>query len=98
MKSLKFLNIFQCKRIKRFPDIPQELENLKFLSVGYVAITELRPSIGNLIKLKQLEIGSFFYLCQLPSIIFELQHLCQLLLYGNVQFPKGVGIARQANS
>ena len=98
MKSLKFLNLFQCKRVKRFPDIPQKLENLKFLSLGYTAITELPPSIGNLIGLEQLEIGSFFYLCQLPSSIFELQHLCQLLLYGNVQFPKGVGIAKEATS
>ena len=31
MKSLKYLNLFSCERVKRFPDIPQELENLKYL-------------------------------------------------------------------
>ena len=96
MKSLKILNLFECKRVKRFPDIPQEMENLKFLSLGHTAITELPPSIGNLTGLEQLEIGSFFYLCQLLSSIYELQHLCILFLYGNVQFPKGMEIGRQA--
>ena len=27
MKSLKYLYLFYCKRVKRFPDIPQEQEN-----------------------------------------------------------------------
>ena len=98
MKSLKLLSLYGCERVKRFLDIPQEMENIKYLILADTAITKLPPSIGNLIKLEKLEIGSFFYLCQLPSIIFELQHLCQLLFYGNVQFPKGMGIARQANS
>ena len=96
MKSLKFLNLFQCKRVKRFPDIPQELENLKFLSVGYIAITELPPSIGNLTRLERLDIGSFFFSCQLPISIYELQNLWQIIFYGNVQFPNGVGIGRHA--
>ena len=96
MKSLKYLRLFYCQRVKRFPDIPQEMENLKFLSLGHTAITELPPSIGNLTGLEQLEIGSFFYLCQLLSSIYELQHLCILFLYGNVQFPKGMEIGRQA--
>ena len=96
MKSLKFLGLLGCKRLKRFPDIPQEMGNLKFLSLGCTAIRELPPSIGNLTGLERLHIGSNFYTCQLPSSIYKLQHLRQLLLYGNVQFPKGMGIGRQA--
>ena len=28
MKSLKYLRLLGCERVKRFPDIPQEMENL----------------------------------------------------------------------
>ena len=92
---LRYLHLFGCKRVKRFPDIQQKMENLKFLSLRYTAIRELPPSIENLTGLERFEIGSNFYSCQLPSSIYRLQHLRKLLLYGNVQFPKGVGIGRQ---
>ena len=98
MKSLKILNLFSCERVRRFPDIPQGMENLKYLSLAHTAITEVPPAIGNFTGLERLEIGSFFYSCQLPSSIYELQHLCNMLLFGNVQFPKGVVIGRQAPS
>ncbi|KAL0009449.1 hypothetical protein SO802_010951 [Lithocarpus litseifolius] len=92
MKSLKTLNLLGCERVRRFPDIPQGMENLKYLNLAHTAITELPPSIGNLAGLEMLGMGSPFYWCQLPISIYELQ----LLLYGNVQFPKSVGIGRQA--
>ena len=98
MKSLKYLHLLDCKRVKRFPDIPQEMENLKFLSLGFTAIRELPPSIGNLTGLERLEIGSYFYSCHLPSSIYKLQQLHRLHLCGNVKFPKDVGIGRQAAS
>ncbi|KAF3970514.1 hypothetical protein CMV_005817 [Castanea mollissima] len=96
MKSLKYLNLFSCRRFKRFPHIPQEMENLKFLRLGLTAIRELPPSIGNLTGLERLEIGSNFYSCHLPSSIYKLQQLRTLLLLGNVKFPKDLGIGRQA--
>ena len=96
MKSLKYLFFLNCKRVKRFLDISQALENLKYSSLGRIAIRELPPSIGNLIGLERLCIGSYFYSCKLPSSIYKLQHLRQLLLYGNVQSPKDVGIGKQA--
>ena len=86
MKSLKLLSLYGCERVKRFPNIPQEMENLKYLTLAQTAIIER----------ERLDIGSFFYLCQLPISIYELQHLCQILLYGNVQFSKGVGVGRHA--
>ncbi|KAL0005851.1 hypothetical protein SO802_013412 [Lithocarpus litseifolius] len=98
MKSLKYLNLIYCKRFKRFPHIPQEMENLKYLNVGRTAIRELPPSIGNLTGLERLEIGSNFYTCHLPSSIYKLQQLRNLILYGNVKFPKDVGIKRQATA
>ena len=95
MKSLKCLYLRYCKRVKRFPEIPQEMENLKYLSVAYTTIRELPPSIGNLTGLEQLKIGSSFYLCHLPSSIYKLQQLRILFLYYNVKFPKDVGFGRQ---
>nr|XP_023914306.1 TMV resistance protein N-like [Quercus suber] len=82
--------------VKRFPNIPQEMENLKYLCLGHTAIKELPSSIGNLTGLERLEIGSDFYSCQLPSSIYKLQQLRILFLHGNVKFPKDVGIGRQA--
>ena len=67
MKSLKYLRLFVCQRVKRFPDIPQEMENLKLLSLARTAIRELPPSIKNFTGLERLDIGSNFYSCQLPS-------------------------------
>ena len=98
MKSLKYLHLRGCKRVERFPDIPQEMENLKYLNLALTAIRELPPSIGNLTGLERLDIGSYFYLCRLSSSIYKLQHLRNLLLFGNVQFPKSMGIGRQAAS
>ena len=91
MKSLKILSLFQCVRVKRLPDIPQEMENLKYLSLAHTSIGELPPSFRNLIGLERLELGSYFNSCHLPISIYELQHLRKLLLYGNVQFATGVG-------
>ena len=96
MKSLKCLRLLGCERVKRFPDIPQEMENLKFLSLRGTAIRELPPSIGNLTGLEKLDIGSSVYSCQLPSSIYKLQQLRHLFIEGNVKFPKDVGLKRQA--
>ena len=95
MKSLKYLNLFECIRVKRFPDIPQEMENLKYLNLGFTSIRKLPPSIENLIGLERLDIGSNINLCHLPSSLYKLQKLHMLLLYGNVKFLKDEGIGRQ---
>ena len=95
MKSLKFLILYECKRVGRFPDIPKEMENLKFLSLAYTAIRELPSSFGNLIGIERLDIGSHFYSCHLPTSIYKLQCLHKLVLHGSVQFPKDMEIGRQ---
>nr|POE54587.1 putative wrky transcription factor 19 [Quercus suber] len=96
MKSLKILILFNCKRVERFPDISQKMENLKFLSLAYTAIRELPSSFRNLSGLERLDVGSYPYTCHLPSSIYELSHLHKLYIHGNVQFPKDVKIGRQA--
>ena len=96
MKSLKILILHKCKRVKRFPDISQEMENLKFLSLACTAIRELPSSFRNLSGLERLDIGSYSCTCHLPSSIYELPHLHGLFIHGSVQFPKDVEIGRQA--
>ena len=96
MKSLKHLSLYGCTRLEKFPNIPQKMEGLKFLSMVMTAITELPPSFGNLTGLDQLYIGSEFCSGHLPSSIYKLQNLCGLYLLGNVKFSKDVDIDRQA--
>ena len=95
MSSLKYLSLYQCKRVEKFPDIPLEMKSLEFLNLAETAIRELPSSFGNLTGLERLEFGSYLYSCHLPSCIYDLRHLCKLILYGNVQFQKGVEIGRQ---
>ena len=96
MKSLNFLILYECNRFKSFLDIPQEMKNLKLLSLAYTAIRELPSSFGKLIGLERLDIGSYFYSCHLPSSIYKLQYLHKLILHGNVQFAKDVEMGRKA--
>ena len=95
MKLLKFLILYECKRVEWFPDILEEMENLKFLSLAYTAIRVLTSSFGNLVGIVQLDIGSYIYSCHLPSSMYKLQYLRKLILHGHVQFPKDVKIGRQ---
>lgn len=95
MRSLKYLSLYQCKRVEKFPDIHPEMECLEFLNLAKTAIRELPLSFRYLTGLERLEFGSYFYSCHLPSCIYNLRHLCKLILYGNVQFQKGMGIGRQ---
>ena len=91
MKSLKLLNLCGCIRVKRLPDIPQEMENLMYLSLAYTSIRELPPSFRNLTGLERLDLGYYFNLCHLPRSIDQLQHLRMLMHYGYDQFSVGVG-------
>ena len=81
MKSLKLLYLFGCLRIKRLPHFPQEMKNLKFLSLAVTSVRELPPSFRNLTGLEVLELGYYFNLCHLPRSIDQLQHLRMLYHY-----------------
>ena len=91
MESLKLLNLCGCKRVKRLPDIPQEMKILKYLCLVYTSIRELPPSFRNLTGLERLDFGSYFNLCHLPRSIYQLQHLRMLYLYDYDQYSVGVG-------
>ena len=63
MRSLKYLSLYQCKRVEKFPDIPLEMKRVEFLNLAETAIRELPSSFGNLTGLERLEFGSYFYSC-----------------------------------
>ena len=94
MKSLKLLNLYWCKRVKRLPDIPQEMKNLKYLCLRNTSIRELPPSFRNLTGLERLDFGSYFNLCHLPRSIYQLQHLRMLLLYDWQHYLSNYGFPR----
>ncbi|XP_030958555.1 TMV resistance protein N-like [Quercus lobata] len=60
MKSLNHLDIYMCTRLEKFPDIPYEMDGLKYLTFVGTAIRELPPSFGNLTGLETLHLGSGF--------------------------------------
>ncbi|XP_030958559.1 TMV resistance protein N-like [Quercus lobata] len=90
MKSLKHLNLYMCKRLEKFPDIPHEMDGLKYLTFIGTAIKELPLSFGNLTGLEELHLGSGL----LPSSIYNL-HLHSLHIWGDVKFLKDMEIDRQ---
>ena len=91
MKSLKLLHLYQCVRLKRLPDIPQEMKNLKYLCLVDTSIRELPPSFRNLTGLERFDFGPYFNLCHLPRSIYQLQHLRTLYLSDYDQHLVGVG-------
>lgn len=90
MKSLKHLNLYMRKRLEKFPDIPHEMDGLKYLTFFGIAIKELPLSFGNLTGLEELHLGSGL----LPSSIYNL-HLHSLHIWGDVKFLKDMEIDRQ---
>ncbi|KAB1200449.1 TMV resistance protein N [Morella rubra] len=95
LRSLKQLFISNCKRLKDFPEIECEMENVTTLSLHSTGINKLPSSIANLSRLKH------FYLkeCKpsalsLPRSIFQIKAL--EIFYLNdcpkaVLFGKNVG-------
>ncbi|KAL0005866.1 hypothetical protein SO802_013427 [Lithocarpus litseifolius] len=90
MKSLKYFDIFGCRRLKKFPDILHEMKGVRWLTLRDTGISELPPSFGNLTGLEGFEIGAYStQFSPLPDSIHNLQHLKTLILEGNFIFPKG---------
>uniref|UniRef100_A0A7N2L5G2 TIR domain-containing protein n=1 Tax=Quercus lobata TaxID=97700 RepID=A0A7N2L5G2_QUELO len=58
MKSPKHLDFYMCTRLEKFPDIPHEMDGLKYLTFIGPAIRDLPPSFGNLTRLEELHLGS----------------------------------------
>ncbi|XP_056163594.1 TMV resistance protein N-like [Syzygium oleosum] len=79
-KNLRTLNLKECTKFERFPDIPHKLEALKELYLERTAIKGLPASIENLVSLKTMDVGYCKKLMSLPSSIYKLQNLEVLAL------------------
>ncbi|KAF5469612.1 hypothetical protein F2P56_013671 [Juglans regia] len=75
LRSLGFLDLNDCSGLQNFPEIECEMENLREVHLRGTAIEELPSSIGHLIGLESLELGSCVNLKRLPSSIHQLKSL-----------------------
>ena len=92
MKYLKHLVLYPCRRLEKFPNILEEMDGLEYLTFIDTAIKELPPSFGNLTRIGRLHLGSG----NLPCGIYNLQHLRQLYIWGDIKFPGDMEVDRQA--
>jgi Leucine-rich repeat (LRR) protein len=83
MRSLKFLNLWGCSRLKNFPEIKCQMECLKEINIGKTGIEELPSSIGYLVGVKVLCLNGYTNLMTLPDSIHKLKHL-ETLLFGDL--------------
>ncbi|KAL3739719.1 hypothetical protein ACJRO7_021050, partial [Eucalyptus globulus] len=90
-KNIRTLNLENCTKFERFPDIPHKLKALDWLPLQGTAIKELPASIENLVSLKKMYLNKCKNLVSLPSNIYKLQNLEELEVQGCtslVRFPK----------
>ncbi|RVW74930.1 Protein suppressor of npr1-1, constitutive 1 [Vitis vinifera] len=91
LSSLETLILEGCSNLKGFPEIKDDMENLKRLDLSFIGIKELSSSIGRLKALKHLNLKCCTKLVSLPDIICNLSSLETLILEGcsNLKgFPK----------
>ncbi|KAF7849736.1 hypothetical protein BT93_L0341 [Corymbia citriodora subsp. variegata] len=85
------LNLEECSKLQRFPDIPNKNKSLQEIYLRGTSIEELPTSIGNLVSLKEMYLYDCKKLAILPSSIYRLQHL-EVLQLGRcsqlIKFPK----------
>jgi len=97
MKSLKFLFLSGCSRLKNFPEIECQMECLDYVDFRDTGIEELPSSIGYLTGASYLYLSGCTNLTNLPDSIYQLQDLKYLFLDGcsKVNFLKMVEDNRQ---
>ena len=87
-KSLASLSCSGCSKLKRFPEILQDMENLRKLYLDGTAIKELPSSIQRLRGLQDLFLRDCKNLVNLPESICNLTSLRNLVVTGSPNFNK----------
>ena len=82
LKSLKGLFCSGCTKLKSFPDIMDDMENLRKLHLDETAIEELPSSIERLQGLQELRLDDCTKLVNLPESICNLRSLTTLSVEG----------------
>ncbi|XP_039155650.1 disease resistance protein RPV1 [Eucalyptus grandis] len=85
-KSLQALDLFGCFKLEKFSDIPEKMEHLEELDLGWTAIKELPASVENLVSVKIINLRKCKRLPTLPSSVYKLQNLKYLNLGGCSNF------------
>ncbi|MED6107802.1 hypothetical protein PIB30_017692 [Stylosanthes scabra] len=81
LPSLEQLILQGCSSLKYFPEILEEMENVKVLDLNYTGIKDLPCSFRNLSGLRRLEmIGD--EMCKIPSVITMMPQLCECMIDG----------------
>ena len=91
LKSLAFLSCQGCSQLKSFPEIREDMENLRELYLDRTAIQELPSSIQSLKGLQYLNLAYCRDLLSLPETICYLKSLAFLYCQGCSQlksFPE----------
>ena len=88
LKSLKGLFCSGCSKLKSFPDIMDDMENLRKLLLDETAIEELPSSIEHLQGLQELRLHYCTKLVNLPESICNLRSLTTLSVQGCSQLNK----------
>ncbi|KAK2632966.1 hypothetical protein EUGRSUZ_L00804 [Eucalyptus grandis] len=83
--KLKFLALQFCFNLK-VSDIPEKMEHLEELDLGWTAIKELPASVENLVSVKIINLRKCKRLPTLPSSVYKLQNLEYLNLGGCSNF------------
>ncbi|XP_056177411.1 TMV resistance protein N-like [Syzygium oleosum] len=91
LRKLRSLDLGNCSKLQRFPDIPDKNESLQEVYLEGISIMELPTSIENLVSLERMYLFDCKKLAILPSSIYRLQKLEILQLEGCsklIKFPK----------
>ncbi|KAK7314156.1 hypothetical protein VNO77_39368 [Canavalia gladiata] len=75
LASLVFLDLTGCLRLKSFPEVLGQMDQLKDIYLDKTGIDKLPHSIGNLVRLERLYLRQCSWLYQLPSSIHRLPNV-----------------------
>ncbi|CAN6544913.1 unnamed protein product [Malus baccata var. baccata] len=78
--KLKNLDLTNCSRFSKFPEILEPMKHLKSLSLVQTAVTELPSSICNLKYLESLDLAWCSRFSKFPEILKPMEHLVSLCL------------------
>ncbi|KAL3740089.1 hypothetical protein ACJRO7_021378 [Eucalyptus globulus] len=79
-KSLQMLDLSNCFKLEKCPDILGKMEHLEYFDLRGTAIKEVPASIENLVSVKIINLGYCKNLTRLPSNIRKLKNLETLYL------------------
>lgn len=94
LESLKRLDLNHCSNLETFPEIMEDMQELKDLDLRGTAIKELPSSVQRIKRLRSLDLSNCKDLETLPHTIYDLEFLEDLIAHGCPKlkkFPRNLG-------